>query len=113
MSKHDIIKKAGNEIENAENIERFGRFGNTGSFISFRYSYKSMSSFGGKTYIRSKEQRFENGKMETEEFEGVAEGDFCTHTVREMQNMFVRQVESFFKTMTFFLPFSPKEDKEK
>lgn len=109
----NIIKKTGNAIKDTDRIERIEGFGNTGSFISFRYSCKSMSSFGGKTYIRSKEQRFENGKMETEEFEGVAEGDFCTHAVREMQNIFVKQVESFFKTLSYFLPFSPREDKEK
>jgi hypothetical protein len=76
-------------------------------FLSFRYSYKSISSFGGKTHIRAKEQRFENGKLETEEFEGTTDGNVYHHMLRDMQNYYLKQMAALSKSWSaFFLPFS-------
>jgi len=57
-------------------------------FISFKYSYREISSVGGKTYLRAKEKKFENGKFTSEEFEGVAPGNIHSNMAAEMQKMF-------------------------
>lgn len=105
-------KKVDNEITKADryDVEIIEPSFNQNSFFSFRYSYKSISSFGGKTYIKSKEQRFENGKFETEEFEGTTDGNVYNNMFSEMQNYFSNQVSAFLKPLSsFFLPFSTKD----
>lgn len=82
-------------------------------FFFFRYSYKSMTSVGGKTYVASEEKRYENGKLESESFEGVMEGDYLARAVQDMQNLFFKQISYFFKPFSFFLPFSDDDPKRR
>ena len=78
-------------------------------FFSFKYSYKSISSFGGRSHIKMKEHRFENGKFETEEFEGTTDGNVYNNMIREMQNYYSNQVSNLLKSWSsLFLPFSKK-----
>ena len=46
-------------------------------FLSFRYSYTEMSVLGGKAHVKSRNARFEDGKLTSETFEGgrLALGD--------------------------------------
>lgn len=75
-------------------------------FISFRYSYTSISSSGGKTHIKAKERRFENGKFESEEFEGTTDGSMYNNAAKELQDNFLNQVSGFYKNLlSFLLPF--------
>jgi len=108
------IKKMRDDIKKAErkNVEVIESGGNKSSFISFRHSYKSMSSFGGKTYIKSKETRFENGKFETEEFEGTMDQSVYQNTAKELQNTFSNIMSSFLKPFSLLLPFSADDDEE-
>ncbi|MBW6486302.1 MAG: hypothetical protein K0B01_09160 [Syntrophobacterales bacterium] len=76
-------------------------------FLSFRYSYREVSSVGGNTYVKAKEKKFENSKFTSEEFEGVAPGN---HLAAEMQQMFFGQIASLVKAFTAFLP-GVKRDK--
>jgi hypothetical protein len=69
----------------------------TNPFISFRYSYKSVSSIGGKTHIKSKEKSFENGKFQSEEFEGTLDGNVYSSMVGEMQKRILGQLAVFLK----------------
>jgi hypothetical protein len=73
-------------------------------FISFRYSYREVSSVGGKTYVRAKEKSFEDGKFKSEEFEGVATGNLYGNMATEMQKMFLGQIASVVRAVTAFLP---------
>ena len=68
-------------------------------FISFRYSYKSVSSMGGKTHIKSKEKSFENGKFQSEEFEGTVDGNVYSNMVGEMQKRIWNQIAAFLKPL--------------
>ncbi len=82
------------------------------SFVSFSYSYKSMSFADGKTHIRSRKETFRDGKFESEEFEGTAEGEFHARAAEQMEKTFRRQISTLFRPFSFFLPFSPEDDKE-
>jgi hypothetical protein len=121
MKKYDIIKKQDDKVRKA------GRAGNTvmnpsdgqKQFISFRYSYKSMTSSGGKTQVLAKNQRFENGQFESEEFEGTLDGNMyedamkeTEHMFGEMQDMFFKRIPFCFKPSSFLAPFSGR-DKER
>jgi hypothetical protein len=79
-------------------------------FISFRYSYREVSSVGGKTYVKAKEKKFENGKFTSEAFEGVAPGNLLDNMATEMQKMFFGQIASVVRAFTAFLP-GAKRDK--
>jgi hypothetical protein len=75
-------------------------------FFSFRYSYKQVSCVGGKTYIKAKENRFEGGKFESEEFEGTTDQGVYVDAVRETQKYLLNQTALYLKQLSFFLPFS-------
>ena len=70
---------AKNDIEILEPVKK------AHPFISFHYSYKSVSSMGGKIHIKSKEKSYENGKFQSEEFEGTVDGHVYSNMVGEMQ----------------------------
>jgi hypothetical protein len=78
-------------------------------FFSFSYSYKEISSRGGKTYVKSKETRFEDGKLKSEAFEGTLHGSIYGSMVSEAQKLFLHQTASFLKQLSWFLPFPKKE----
>ncbi|NPV04507.1 MAG: hypothetical protein HPY67_07235 [Syntrophaceae bacterium] len=81
-------------------------------FISFHYSYREISSVNGLTRIRSKEKRFTDGRLESEEFEGTLGGHVYGDVVSGMQRQFLRQVEAFLKPFSMMLPFGPKDRKD-
>lgn len=88
----EIVKYSGkNEVEILEPEKK------RGSFISFSYSYKSVSSIGGKTHVKSKEKRFVNGKFESEEFEGTMHGNVYANMAGEMQRRIMGQIASFLR----------------
>jgi hypothetical protein len=93
-SRTEITKpSAGKDIEILEPVKK------SHPFISFRYSYKSVSSVGGKTHIKSKEKSFENGKFQSEEFEGTMDGNVYSNMVGEMQKRIWSQIAAFLKPL--------------
>lgn len=73
-------------------------------FLSFHYSYHEVSSVGGKTHVKSRRTQFENGKLQTESFEGTADGRAYDALVRETQRRVARQVGALFEQLWRFLP---------
>jgi len=92
-------------------------FSGSGGFFSCRYSYRSISTDGEKIYVTSREQRFHDGKLETEEFEGTAGPDVFGGAVARMQQqvqeMMARQMELFFQPFSRFLPPSDPDEKKR
>ena len=105
MAKNLDKKDRGEIIRNPENhdIEIINPAQKKSPFISFHYSYKEISSDGGKTYMRSKEKSFENGKFKSEEFEGTLPGNVYSNMVGEMQKLFFNQISSLMKPFSMFL----------
>jgi hypothetical protein len=77
---------------------------NARAFLRFTYSSQEMSSFGGKTYVKSKETRFEDGRLKSEEFEGMLDGSVYERMVTEAQRYFLSQTASLLKQFSVFLP---------
>lgn len=80
-----------------------------GSFVSFKYSSKTVYSDGRQTHIKAKENRFENGRFESEEFEGTLDNSVHEKMTDEIQQRFAKQMDFFFKPFSMFLP-GPKGD---
>lgn len=96
----DIEKKDQNEIIRhsvPDDVEILDPPKKAHTFISFRYSYKSVSSAGGNTHIKSKKKSFENGKFQSEEFEGTLPGSVFTNMAGEMQKRILNQITAFLK----------------
>ena len=66
-------------------------------FLSFRYSYRSIYSDGINTHVKAKERRFENGKIESEDFEGTMEQSVYNQVAKEMNRYLAMQVDFFLR----------------
>jgi len=105
MANNIAKKDKGEVIKNPANhdIEILNPVQKASPFISFHYSYKEISSDGSKTYMRSKEKSFENGKFKSEEFEGTLPGNVYLNMAGEMQKLFFNQISSLMKPFSMFL----------
>src|SRR5260370_22955228 len=67
------------------------------SFLSFRYSYTEMSVLGGKAHVKSRNARFEEGKLTSETFEGEPDRSAYDRAVIAAQRLIGDQSAQFFK----------------
>ncbi|MGH8475607.1 MAG: hypothetical protein ACRERV_01595 [Methylococcales bacterium] len=84
----------------------FNPFFNRG-FFSFRYSYREMSSSGGKTHVRGQNYRYEDGKLSSEHFEGTADGNVYDQAVRNAEILVTDSLNLFFKSLGSLFPSDP------
>jgi hypothetical protein len=78
-------------------------------FISFRYSFREISSVDGRTHIRATERSFENGKFKSEDFEGTLAGHVYGDMIGRMQRLLFSQMELWMRPFSMFLPGGPKD----
>lgn len=74
-------------------------------FFSFSYSFNEITLVDGQTRVRSRQARFVDGKLETEEFDGTASGDVYTNAVAESQRLLAEQTSFLLRQFSQFLPF--------
>ena len=74
-------------------------------FLSFRYSYTEMSVLGGKAHVKSRNARFEDGKLTSETFEGELERSAYDKAVSDAQRQIDAQAAQILKSLSLFLPF--------
>jgi hypothetical protein len=67
-------------------------------FFSFRYSSTEVSMVDGRTRVKSREARFEDGKLTSEAFEGELDRNAYDRMVAQAQRHFLR-------VLALFLPF--------
>jgi hypothetical protein len=68
------------------------------SFFSFRYSSTEVALVDGKTRVKSRQARFEDGKLTSEAFEGELDRSAYDQAVGEAQR-------HFWRSLSLFLPF--------
>jgi hypothetical protein len=78
------------------------------SFFSFTYSYHEISTFGEKTYVKSKQTRFEDGRLTSENFEGTLPRAAYDDAVVLAQQFWLNQMTQLLKGFSLFLPFRRK-----
>jgi hypothetical protein len=74
------------------------------SFFSFRYSRTEISAHGSEAHVKRKETRIENGRLVTEEAEGMVDIAAYDRMIDETQRYYAEQMTQAMKL--FFLPFS-------
>ena len=74
-----------------------------GAWLSFSYSHREISSSGGQTHVRAREVRFENGKLESESFEGTLGGAAYVQAVEQAQKLVAAQTKTFLSFFSAFL----------
>jgi hypothetical protein len=64
-----------------------------------------MSAHGGKAHVKSRNARFEDGKLTSETFEGQLDRGAYDQAVSDMQRRIGEQTAQFLKSFSLFLPF--------
>jgi hypothetical protein len=85
------------EKQDREESDIFNPMSFYSPFLSFRYSYRSIYSDGVNTHVKSKERRFENGKIESEDFEGTMEQSVYNQMAKEMRRYLAMQMDFFLR----------------
>ena len=67
-------------------------------FFSFRYSSTEVSLVDGRTRVKSRQARFEDGKLTSEAFEGELDRS-------AYDRMVARAQQHFWRSLSLFLPF--------
>lgn len=80
--------------------------GNWGSFFTFRYSSTEIFSEGGDIHVKSRETRYQDGRLTSEEYEGTLDRRAYDRVVSEAQGYFLNQVGNFVKML--YSPFSSR-----
>src|SRR5216684_4046517 len=70
---HPVRKKESDavDVQESDAVDVLAPASRSHSFLSFRYSYTEMSVLGGKAHVKSRNARFEEGKLTSETFEGA------------------------------------------
>lgn len=76
----------------------------SGGFFSFRYSYTEFSSQGGRTRVKAKQTRLEDGKLSTEAFEGELDGNAYDEVVHHAQQQVLGQTAWLLRSLSWLLP---------
>ena len=103
---HPVRRTKTDAVEvKANAVEVLAPMSGRSSFVSFRYSYTELSVLGGKAHLKSKNTRFEGGKLTSETFEGELDRSAYDRAVSDAQRLIAEQTAQFFKSFSLFLPF--------
>ena len=107
MRKNPVKLRAG-AVRNVEKdaVEVIGPVPAANPFFTFRYSYTEISASGGKARVKSRQARWENGRLTAEAFEGDLDGTVYGQMVSAAQHYFLSQAAFFMKSLSLLLPFS-------
>ena len=73
-------------------------------FLSFRYSYTEITAEGGTARVKSHRAEYQDGKLESERFEGEIERSEYERTVAEAQRHFAEQTATLLRSVFSFFP---------
>ena len=85
----------------------------TGGFIRFRHTYRSMTRVNGQTHVKASQTRFENGRLETEEFEGTLDGETHADAVAEVQRNCLDGMTALFRSFWGIPPGFPSDQTDR
>ena len=104
----EVSKKFGNlgglTITKSSTAPDTPRPADSGGFIRFRHTYQSMTHVNGRTHVKASQTRFENGRLQTEEFEGTLDGETYADAAAEMQRTCLEGMTALFRPFWGMLP---------
>jgi hypothetical protein len=80
----------------------------SGQFFSFSFSHTEVSLQRGRTRVKSRSARFEDGKLETQTFEGELDRRAYDQVVDHSQRLLTQQASMLLQSLSWFLPFARK-----
>ena len=80
------------------------RAATTNSGFSFSYSYQEMHLSEGTTRVKSRKIGFEDGKVTSEEFEGVLPATIYERSLMDAQRTLADQMRLLMRPFSLFLP---------
>jgi hypothetical protein len=91
-------------------LQPVGLFGQP--FLSFRYSYTEITANGRTARVKSHRARYENGRLESERFEGELDRVDYERKLSEAQRHFAEQATAMLGSVFSFFPLVGKLDSE-
>jgi hypothetical protein len=88
------------KVENDAVVVKPARGGNP--FLSFRYSYTEISAFGRTARVKSRNARYEDGRLTDETFEGELDRGVYERMMGEAQKYFLGQAALFLQSLWSF-----------
>ena len=85
--------------EQESNLAPWAQPGSWSSFITFRYSSTEIYSQDGDIHVRTRQTRYQDGKLTSEECEGLLDRRAYERVVSETQAYFLNQVGSLVKLL--------------
>lgn len=82
------------------------RPGNLAGMFTFRYSCTEIYSQDGNIHVKTKQTRYQDGRLTSEECEGTLDGRAYDRLVSEAQGYFLSQVGNFMKLL--YAPFASR-----
>lgn len=80
-----------------------------GGFFSFRYSVTEVTMQGGRTQVKSRRTRLEEGRLVSETFEGESDRSAYEQMVRQAQQQVADQSAQFLRSLSWFLPWAGRK----
>jgi hypothetical protein len=75
-----------------------------GGFFSFHYTRTEVTSQGGRTQVRSRSTRFQDGRLTSETFEGELDGRAHGDAVRAAEREMLEQAARLLNPLAWLLP---------
>ena len=80
-------------------------------FLSFSYSVTEVSSFAGRTHVKSRTTRLTDGKLVSENFDAEVEGGAYERLAAQATEQFASQLRLMMQPFRWLLPFPRDPDK--
>jgi hypothetical protein len=113
MSKQSIIVKSDPALREAEpaELEVIEPTRTATPFVSFSYSITEVSSFAGRTRVKSRTTRMTDGRLVSEKFDGELEGSAYERMAMQAGEQLVGQLRLLMQPFSWLLPFPRDRDK--
>jgi hypothetical protein len=104
-----VAKRALRKVERPEaEVELVDPAPKRSPFVSFSYTYTELSSVGGRTQLKSKSTRLEDGKLVSESFDGELERGTYEQALQQAHQHLYDQASLFLRPLSWLLPFTRK-----
>jgi len=111
MSNRSIIVNSDTALREAEAQEwEVVEPTRTAPFTSFAYSITEISSFGGRTRVKSSTTRLTDGKLVSEKFDGELDGSAYERMATQASEQFASQLRLLMLPFSWLLPRSRDRD---
>jgi hypothetical protein len=100
LASREVASFAPREVAPPDTLPGFG------GFSSFHYTRTEVTSQGGRTHVRSRSTRLQDGRLTSESFEGELDGRAHADAVRAAEREILEQAARLLNPLAWLLPWS-------